>query len=287
MSIALSQRPVAAPSPELELTADMSFPARLRLAIRDLRDGLALWRLGWILGWLDIRLRYRGSVLGPFWLTLSTAVMVGSLGVLYAKLFGMALQDYLPFMALSMVLWNTLSGLVADASGCFTQAEGVIRTVRLPFFLQPIRTVVRNALTLAHNVIVIVVVFTIFKIWPGISLILLLPAFAVWAIDGLLVCLLLGTVGARFRDVPPIIGSIMQVAFFLSPIIWKPDQVPGGAPFLPLNPFFSFIEVVRAPLLGTPLGWLTWFSVIGYSLVLAGITLLLFPRARGRLAFWV
>ena len=108
MSIAITQTPSPAPATELELNADMSFPARLRLALRYLHDGMALCRLGWILGWLDIRLRYRGSVLGPFWLTLSTAVMVGALGVLYAKLFGMTLEDYLPFMALSMVLARTL-----------------------------------------------------------------------------------------------------------------------------------------------------------------------------------
>src|SRR5438067_12750968 len=123
-------RPAVAPL----YVSDAAQPRRRAVALADLATGLRRWRLPAALARLDIRLRYRGSVLGPFWLTLSTAVMVGALGVLYAKLFGMALQDYLPFMALSMVLWNALSGLVADASGCFTQAEGVIRTVRLPFF---------------------------------------------------------------------------------------------------------------------------------------------------------
>lgn len=47
-------------------------------------------------GWLDIKLRYRGSILGPFWLTASTAVMVAAMGVLYAYLMNMDVHKYLP-----------------------------------------------------------------------------------------------------------------------------------------------------------------------------------------------
>ena len=71
------------------------------LAVRDVVDGLRLWRLAVKLAWLDIKRRYRGSMLGPFWLTLSTAVMIGALGVLYAALFHMDVSEYLPFLALS------------------------------------------------------------------------------------------------------------------------------------------------------------------------------------------
>src|SRR4051812_20162269 len=85
----------------LEFFSGMSRAARHRLAIDDVRAGLKLWRLAWSLGWLDIRLRYRGSMLGPFWLTISTGVMVGSLGFLYAALWHISVRDYLPFLALS------------------------------------------------------------------------------------------------------------------------------------------------------------------------------------------
>ena len=71
--------------------------------------GHAPARLAWTLGWLDIKLRYRGSMLGPFWLTLSTGIMVGSLGVLYSTLFHMNMHEYLPFLSLSLVLWGFLS----------------------------------------------------------------------------------------------------------------------------------------------------------------------------------
>src|SRR5215472_7810820 len=90
----------------LELHGGMSRAANARLAMQDIADGLRLWRLAWTLAWLDIRLRYRGSMLGPFWLTISTGVMVGALGVLYSTLFKMDIASYLPFLALSQVLWG-------------------------------------------------------------------------------------------------------------------------------------------------------------------------------------
>ncbi len=82
----------------------MTTATRNRWAMADIAGGIRLWRLAWALGWLDIRLRYRGSMLGPFWLTISTGVMVAALGVLYSTLFKIDLRDYLPFLALSQVL---------------------------------------------------------------------------------------------------------------------------------------------------------------------------------------
>ena len=64
----------------LDFRGQMSVALRHRWAVRDVVEGLRLWPLARSLGWLDIRLRYRGSMLGPVWLTLSTAVMVGRAG---------------------------------------------------------------------------------------------------------------------------------------------------------------------------------------------------------------
>jgi lipopolysaccharide transport system permease protein len=265
----------------------MSVAKRNRLAVRDVIDGFRLWPLAWSLGWLDIRLRYRGSILGPFWLTLSTAIMIGALGFLYSALFHIDVHTYLPFLALSQVLWFFIATLVAEACTCFTQAEGMIRAVRMPLFMHAIRTLIRNLLVLAHNIVVIVVVDIIFSVWPGWHALLVLPGFAVWAMDGLAICLLLGAFCARFRDVAPIVASVMQIAFFLTPVIWQPEQLGPHAVWLPLNPFFAVMEIVRAPLLGHMPSGTVWLAAVIDSLLLFGLSWLMFVRARGRVAFWV
>jgi lipopolysaccharide transport system permease protein len=276
MSIALQDQLDRAVIPPVVLTfnADRSWAGQHRLAWHDVWDGLRMWRLAF-------------SLLGPLWLTLSTAVMVGSLGVLYAALFGMNLHEYLPFLALSQVLWAFISALVTEACMCFTQAEGIIRSVRMPFFLQAIRTLWRNLLVLGHNVVVIFVVFAIFDQWPGWGAFNALPGLALWGVDALAICLLLGPICARFRDIPPIVASVMQIAFFVTPIIWKGNQVGKHAALLPLNPFYSLLEVVRRPLLSEQMGHIIWASALGYSVLLCALTWLVFMRTRSRLTFWI
>ena len=254
----------------------------------DLREATSLWRLCWTLGWLDIKLRYRGSLLGPFWLTLSTAIMVAAMGGIYAGLFHMNLAEYLPFLSLSLVLGGFLGSLVSDASVGYTAAEGMIRSVRMPFTLYAARIVLRNVWVLLHNLVVVVVVLAVFKSWPGFTGLLALPGFALWLIDSLALSVLLGALCARFRDIPPIVGSLLQMMFFVTPVIWKPDLIHADMRWLlPLNPFYSILEMVRAPMLGQVPGASTYLSAGLYSIALCAATWLLFCRVRGRIAFWV
>ncbi len=275
------------PSARMDISADITQAGRMRLAWQDMAGGAALWRLGLTLGWLDIKLRYRGSLLGPFWLTISTAVWIGAMGTLYSVLFHMNLRGYLPFLALSLVLWTALGGLVGDACNTFLQSEATIRSMRMPYFVHAIRVVVRTVIALAHNIPVILVVFTLFGTWPGWAAFWCLPGLLLWTVDAFAACLALGTLCARFRDIPPIVASVMQIAFFVTPIMWRPEQLAGHAWWLKLNPFNDLLEVVRQPLLGvTPSGHM-WMAAGLYSLAFCAFTWLLFMRVRSRLAFWM
>jgi lipopolysaccharide transport system permease protein len=271
----------------LDLRGDPSFATRNRLAVRDVREGIRLLPLAWRLGWLDIRLRYRGSMLGPLWLTLSTGVMVGALGYLYAGIFHTDVQSYLPYLALSLVLWGFLSTIVGEACTAFTESESIVRAMRMPFFLFAARVLIRNVFVLAHNIVVIGVVYAVVQVWPGWLALFALPGLFIWGIDSLALVLLLGTFCARFRDILPIVSSVMQIAFFMSPVIWRPDQLGGGQALLPLNPFFDLLEIVRAPLLGMPFDANIWLGAGAYSVVLWGLAWGLFIRARGRITFWI
>jgi lipopolysaccharide transport system permease protein len=85
----------------------------------------------------------------------------------------------------------------------------------------------------------------------------------------------------------PIVASVMQIAFFMSPVIWKPSQLGPRAVWLPLNPFYDMLEIVRAPLLGETAPLLVWVAAVLYSILLCGLAWLFFLRARGRISFWI
>ncbi len=262
--------------------------SRQLAALRDVAEATRLWRLALALGWLDIKLRYRGSILGPFWLTLSTAVMVGALGIVWGTLFGVDEKQYLPFLGLSLVLWTSgISGVATDACSTFTQADGVIRSVRMPFFVHVIRTVARNVVVLAHNVVVPVAVFAWFDTWPGRHALWALPGLLLWMFDGVAVAMLFGAISARFRDIPPIIGSILQIAFYVTPVLWKPSQLGHHYWWMEFNPFNDLLGVVRDPLLGLRPTGAVWGLALLWSALLCFGGWSAFVRARARLPFWV
>lgn len=259
-----------------------------RTAAGDCREAAGLWRLAVSLGWLDVKLRYRGSVLGPFWLTLSSLLMLGSMGIIYAHLFHIVLKDYLPFLALSLSLWQTgLAALIQESCTSFIDAERSMRSIRLPYLLQGLRMLVRVAIVFLHNIVVPLGVFVFYGIWPGLVALLALPGILLWAFNGLAACLFFGTLCARFRDLPPIVGSLVQIAYFMTPIIWRPEQLGQKAHWLLLNPFFSLMEIVRAPLLGVVPSGACVLVALGVSVVFWGMAWITFARSRARLAFWL
>ncbi|KXU94936.1 ABC transporter permease [Acetobacter cerevisiae] len=255
-------------------------------AWQDLLSGMKLARLGATLGWLDIKLRYRGSILGPFWLTASTAVMVAAMGVLYAYLMNMDVHKYLPFLTLSLVLWGFVGSTLQDGCTTFTSAAGLIHSARMPYSLHVLRATVRNLLTLAHNIPVVVVVFLWFRVAPSWSW-TMGAACALWIFDSFMATLLLGILGARFRDVPPIVASTLQILFFVTPILWAPELMKTGQDWLLLDPFFPLMEIVRTPFTGDIVNTAIWPAALAWSAGLTVFTFALFARMRARLAYWV
>jgi len=259
---------------------------RFKAALADLSVGIRLLPLALTLGWLDIKMRYRGSMLGPFWLTISTAVMVAALGVLYAELFNMVIKDYLPFLALSLVLWGYISTLIGESTTVFANESRLIQSARMPFSLFALQAITRNLLVLAHNAVVVIAVFAIFHVMPH-HLWTVLPALALWIVDSVAILLCLGLLGARFRDIPPIVMSLLQVFFFVTPIIWRPELVGTLAGWMLINPFYPLLAIVRAPLLGEMPALLIWEAALAHSAVLIVFAMLVFARFRARIAYWV
>ncbi len=277
--------PHAAPMPAYHF--DAADPRRLSRAMDDLATGLSRWRLASALAWLDIRNRYRGSVLGPFWLTLSTGIMLIGLGLLYSALFKLQLREYLPHLAVSLVIWNAIAQMVNDATISLTQSEGIIRQLPLPYTVHALRCVMRNGIIALHNLPLIGLVFLACLHLPGPEALLAIPGLVIIFINAFAVALLLGMVCARFRDIGPIVTSVMQLAFFLTPILWKPQLLGHWQVLLPFNPFYAVLETVRGPLVEGGGALSAWIAALIYTALSVTVSIGFFVRFRGRVAFWV
>jgi ABC-type polysaccharide/polyol phosphate export permease len=92
----------------------------------------------------------------------------------------------------------------------------------------------------------------------------------------------------RFRDIPQIVASLLQVAFFLTPILWQPTMLSGRrVVVVDYNPFYHFVELIRGPLLGHDPSRLSWLVVAAITVVGWAMTLMLYSRYRSRIPYWV
>ncbi|MBV8121005.1 MAG: ABC transporter permease [Alphaproteobacteria bacterium] len=261
---------------------------RVALAVADIRDGFAQ-RWLWIqLAHQDMRLRYRGSMLGPFWQTITTVVLISSMGVIYSKLFHTPMKDYLPLLTVGLIIWNFIAGMITEGCGTFDAVRGIIQQVKLPFSLHAFRLVYRNILVLAHSFVIIPIVLIIFPhpiAW--MRLVEIFPGLLLAAVNGVAISIFLGMICARFRDVPPIVASVVQVIFFLTPIMWPPAALGSNQWWAVLNPLYTVIDVVRSPLLGMPTSPHSWSILAIVTLCNCALSFMFFTRFRARIAFWV
>jgi lipopolysaccharide transport system permease protein len=176
---------------------------------------------------------------------------------------------------------------MTDACTSLTNSEGIIRQMPLPFSVHVLRSVFRNALIAAHSLPLILTVFLFTGTRPGAEVLLAVPGLALMALNAFFVTLFLGMLCARFRDIAPIVGSVIQLAFFVSPVLWKPELLGDHAVWLPLNPFYVLMETVRGPLVEGGVAGLIWLSAFLYTLLCGAVAVAFFIRFRGRLAFWV
>jgi homopolymeric O-antigen transport system permease protein len=279
-----SYRPGLATRHSLDLTPESS---RTRLAALDIVHGLTAWRLWWTMAWNDIKMRYRRSVLGPYWLTLSLGISVGAMGFLYAKLFKIEAQRYVPNLTVGLLAWGYVSGVVNDGCTSFMLSENFIKQIRLPSSTFIYRIICRNLIILGHNAIVYVLVALYFQIVPTWNTLLLIPGLAMVLLTSVWVGLLLGLICTRFRDVPQLVNSLLQLLFFVTPIMWMPELLGQRMYVVQFNPGYHIVELMRAPLLGNAPSEIAWLYVAGMTVVGGLGTFVVFRHYRNRISFWL
>lgn len=301
----------------MQATSTIARPPRARgrswsRAVDDIREGLGNRELWTHLGWQDIKQRYRRSVLGPLWITMSMGVTAIGLGLLYSQLFQAEIGTFLPYLTVGFIVWGFIIGCLTEGADTFIANEALIKHLPAPVSVYALRTVWRLAIMFGHNLIVYVAVLAVFysdlaepyKIikdgtigQPGLSwaALLAIPAFLMLLVNGVWVALLFGIVSTRFRDVPQVITALSSLLFFMTPIVWSADILyknfgdQGDWRFLitDLNPIYHYIELIRAPMIGNQQAWTHWVVVAGFTVAGWALTLLVLRNYRARVSYWV
>lgn len=253
----------------------------------DFFEGLMAWRLWLRFGWHDIVARYRRSWMGPLWLIATIVVFVAALAFVYSTLFVVPLAEYLPFVAVGVVVWNFISAICSESVMTFVESEVYIRQIRRSPFVYIFRVIWRNVIVFLNQFVVALVVIVLFGSTNVPHFLLGIIGIGILILQTLWIVPLVGLIGARFRDLLPIIQSALQICFFVTPVLWPAKALSGKEWVAHLNPFYHMVDVVRAPFLGS-VPALSSYLIVG-ALTAAGFVAahLFYSRFRFRIIYWL
>jgi homopolymeric O-antigen transport system permease protein len=257
------------------------------IAISDLKLSLSSWRLWSQLGWQDLLSRYRRSWAGPAWIFLTAAVFVGALSLVYSALFGMDLGEYIPIVAIGLVVWNFVTGTTGESVMVFVESEAYIRQTRLNLFVYIFRLIWRNVLIFMNQFTIPLFVIIVFDVFSFQTFPLAILGIFIMFFQAIWVVPLLGVLGTRFRDLQPMIQSILLIFFLVTPIFWPASLLGSRRIIADINPLSHLITIIREPLMGN-VPPLTSYAVVGavtiIGLILSGIT---YGRFKNRIVYWL
>ncbi len=253
----------------------------------DLRAGLSSMRLLWMFALRDIRARYRRSTLGPFWITVSMMATVLGMSFVFSTLLNQSYADYMAYLAIGLPVWALYSSMVGEGSSALIYSSSDAKLSTLPLSGYIFRHHLRQLIFFAHNIL------------PGLAIAILLgkatvSGFLLFLCGLALAFVSVGWIGflaalisTRFRDVPQIAVNVMQVFFFLTPIIWPADALSHKPIILDANPFYYLVVIVREPLLGTVPALSVWLVAAAIGAIGWLATALVYQRLFNRLTKWL
>ncbi len=259
-----------------------------RVAVIDVLSGLMAANIWGRLGWRETKRRYRRTAFGPFWTTVSIALFVTTLGLVWSNLWNKDPKAYLPYLTAGMVLWVFISSTCTEGCAAFTLNEKLIKQLRISYTLLACVSVWRNVTVIIHNLTIYILVCIYAGLYPTWATLLVIPAFALLAINAVWVVALLAATCARYRDLQQLVTNILQISLFLTPIFWSPEQLTGRvAELMEFNPLYHLVAVVRQPLLGEAPDASHWVAVVVMAIFGWALTLAVMGKLRHRIVYWL
>lgn len=260
---------------------------RARWALWDFVEGFRLWRMWSRQSVNEVRRRYKRTLLGPAWVTVSLLVFAIALSFIWAGLFNQNVREYLPFFLSGMLAWTMVSSCIGEGCTVFLGAEALVKSRQFPYTALVYQVVARNFIIFGHNLVGYVLTAAFCGVGLSWHMILIVPGLALVMINAMWMSVMVAVFCLRFRDFQQLVASFLQVATFITPIFWQPGQVQGKrALIVHLNPLHHMVDVVRQPLLGHLPASESYLVCLVTALVGGMFAFRLFASKRHRLAYW-
>jgi ABC-type polysaccharide/polyol phosphate export permease len=262
--------------------------ASSRPTLSEFTGAAKLWRVWLHMGVQDVKSRFKSSVLGPVWILINLGAVIGAVGLIYGRLFHQSMNEFLPFLTLGIVIWAFISSALTEGSMAFIVAEGYIKQFPFPKPIYLYRAMVPYIIVFAIGLLIFFVVEALYQRPIGLGTLWVIPAFFLFLAINFFHLVIVAHVGVRFRDLPHLLSSLIQIAFYLTPVIFTPTMLKERKlDFVYMfNPLYYIIEIVRFPLLNNapPPLEVVWVA-LGYCAVVALIAFFVVKKMSRKIVY--
>lgn len=256
--------------------------------IHDVLSGVALWRLSYLLGAGEIRRRYARSKLGQFWVTLSTAFTITALGFVWSTLWRMQVGELMLFIAVSLIFWQFISGMLSEAPAVFVSAAPIMHNQGVEYSTFIYGLLIKHIFVLLHALPILVISLAVFGSFSNVSLLSAVAGVLLLMVFLFGLSYIIAIVCLRFRDLAQVVQNSIMVIFFITPVLWKPELMTGDRAFLlDYNPFAIYLGILQKSFLGGEITRYQWAAAIGLAFAAMVVALPVVGWARKRLIYWV
>lgn len=255
------------------------------------QEHLRTFSIAWQLARLDLVRRYTATMLGLAWAVLSPLLMAGVIGVVFARLFGVELRTFLPYLFLNLTLWGFFLACLDGGAISFLAAEGYIKQIpRVSLFTYPLRMIFAAFVTLVLGLGAAAFVALLFGGRVSLAWLCIAPGLVAWFLFGFAIACVSGVFNTAVRDFQYIQTVGAQALFYATPVMFPAELLVshGLSWMLTFNPLYHLMVLVRVPMLANQVPaaphWVASIATLGVALTVAYLAV---QRARPRLVFWL
>ncbi|KAA3646960.1 MAG: hypothetical protein DWP95_03205 [Proteobacteria bacterium] len=257
--------------------------------IKDIKNGYARKKLWKRLAVLELKSRYQGAVIGSFWIVLTLMLKVFMLSLVYTMVLDRDFKEYVMFLAIGVLTWNFISAVIVTSGTVFKKATNFLLEIKLPHSTFVFQNIYREVISLIMYQLFAIPLVIILKGWSFVSIVWL------WALFGYVLIVLnaffinfwLGWLATRFRDIQPMLSSVIMIIFLVTPILWPPPAEYANSLYFQLNPFYHLLELIRAPMLHNQIPVLSFQVAIGLLVFNMAICFAFYHKVKNRLVYWL
>jgi ABC-type polysaccharide/polyol phosphate export permease len=213
---------------------------------------LDILKTAWTISVSDTKARYRRTVVGPFWIVITTGLGVVGLGAVWSVLFGVEFSKMIQTLAVGLVFWGFIANTIIESTNVFIANAPVILNYQIDKMFFVAKLMSRSIINFLHASLILIGVL-VFYAPDSIHFFTFFCFFVLVTIYLSSLTVIIGYISLRYRDLEHLINAIMPMVFLLTPVLYDTNRFGVVGNILYLNPIAIMIQVVRAPLLGQAL----------------------------------